>query len=375
MPRTVMCAMAAGVGALLIALTGCSSSGGSAKGATAPSKAGSASTAAATDSILSDANIAKIISSYTGVDTKFPTTFGTAQKGALKIGWSAGRDANELNARVGEAIQKAVSAMGGSYVGLDANGDVPTQVNQIQQLINDKVSAIIVWALDAAALNSEFAQAKADGIPVISISVTEDGSSVGNSVAQVIYGADEHAYLQAKLMSELLPKGSEVATMKYTVAVPYIDYYVQRLGYWAQQDGLDVVATISNSGDDVPGGQQATGPLLQRYPNLKGMLAYNDESALGAASAAQAVGKKLIVFGSNGEDEGIVGIKAGKYMLTIQPPVAGWAKELVAAAYLAKAGKTLPKTVYPGDGYVITADNVSQSQTLTERIDAANYDG
>lgn len=380
MRRTVTRAMMTGVGALLLTLTACSSSGGSAKGsggsaATSAAAGSGSATTASSDSTLSDANIAKIISSYAGEDTTFPKTFGRPQKGSLKIGWSAARDANELNARLGVAIQKAVSAMGGSFTALDANGDVPTQVQQIQQLINDNVSAILVWPLDATALNSEFAQAKAKGIPVIAVSVTEDGSSVGDATAQVIYGADENAYLEAKLMSEMLPQGAKVATMKYTVAVPYIVYYVQRLGYWAKQDGLDVVTTASNSGDDVPGGQQAAGPLLQNYPDLKGMLPYNDASALGTASAAQTVGKKLTIFGTNGEDEGIAGIKAGKYLLTIQPPLAAWAKEMVAAAYLAKSGQTVPKTVYPGVGYVITADNVGQAQTLTQRIDAANYGG
>lgn len=383
MRRTVAGALA-GLGALLLTLTACSSSGHTNSGSSpagasgssgSSSSAGGSASSGPTGGALATSNVEQIIASYTGEDTKFAKTFGTPTKAALKIGWSAARDANELNARLGVAIQKAVTAMGGSFTHLDANGDVPTQVQQIQQLINDNVNAILVWPLDANSLNSVFAQAKAKGIPVIAVSVTEDGSSIGNATAQIVYGADANAYLEAKLMSQLLPAGSKVATMKFTVAVPYIVYYVDRLAYWAKQDGLSVVTTASNNGDDVPGGQQAAGPVLQNYSDLAGMLPYNDASALGTAAAAQTVGRKMTIFGTNGEDEGIAGIKAGKYLLTIQPPLALWAKEMVAAAYLAKAGQSVPKTVYPGVGYVITADNVGQAQTLSQRIDAASYGG
>lgn len=371
MRRSIARTIIASAGALLVTLTGCSSGGGGNADKSA-SSAGDQSPSGAT-SVLTQANIDKILTSYDGEDSKYPSSFGTPQKGALKIGWSAARNANELNDRLGVAIQKAVGAMGGSVTKLDANGDVPTQVHQIQQLINDRMDAILVWPLDAKSLDSAFAQATAKGIPVIAVGITPDGSSVGSATAQIIYGADKNAYLQAKLMSEILPKGSQVATMKFTVAVPYIEYYVKRLAYWAQQNGLDVVATADNNGDDVPGGQQAAGPLLQNHPNLKGVLPYNDASALGTAVAAQTVGRKLTIFGTNGEDEGIAGIKAGKYLLTIQPPIASWAKEMVAAAYLSKAGETVPKTVYTGVGYVVTKGNVDQAQELLERINAANY--
>lgn len=362
----------AGAAALLLTLTACSSgSGGPASAAV-----GGRGPSSGTDATLSQANIDKVVASYSGEDSKFPKTFGPADKAALKIGWSAARNANELNSRVGAAIQKQVAALGGSFTQLDANGDVPTQVHQVQQLINDGVDAIIVWPLDANSLNAVFGQAKAKGIPVIAVEITPDGSAqIGNVTSQIIYGRDEGAYVEAKLMSEILPAGSGVATMKFTVAVPTIDYYVQRAAYWAKQDGLDVAANVDNPSDDVPGGQQAAGPLLQNYPNLKGLLAYNDSSALGAAAAAQTAGRKLTIFGVNGEDQGLDGIKAGTYLLTIQPPVVAWGKELVDAAYLAKAGKTLPKTVYPGLGTVITTANVGHAEKLLPQINSASYGG
>ena len=363
MRRSITSTIVAGAGALMLSLTACSS------GSTPAGDASSPAIAA-----LSQENIAKIIASYRGEDSKFPTTFGPAESAALKIGWSAARKANELNSRVGSAIKKQTEALGGSFTELDANGDVPTQVQQVQQLVNDHVDAIIVWPLDASSLNAVFGQAKAKGIPVIAIEITPDGSEqLGNVTSQIIFGRDEGAYVEAKVMSEMLPAGSQVAAVKFTVAVPTIDYYAKRASYWAGQNGLDVVATVDNPSDDVPGGQQAGGPLLQNHPDVKGILAYNDSSALGVAAAALTLGKQLTSFGVNGEDQGLDGIKAGKYSLTIQPPVVAWGQELVNAAYLAKAGKTLPKTVYPGLGSVVTTANADNAKDLLDVINAASY--
>ncbi len=236
------------------------------------------------------------------------------------------------------------------------------------------MDAIVIWPLDASSLNAVFGQAKAKGIPVIAIEITPDGSSkLGNVTAQIIYGRDEGAYVEAKTMSQILPAGSQVATVKFTVAVPTIDYYAERAAYWAKQDGLDVVASVDNPSDDVPGGQQAAGPLLQNHPDVKGVLAYNDSSALGAAAAALTVRHDLVAFGVNGEDQGLDGIRSGKYSLTIQPPVVEWGKELVNAAYLAKAGKAIPTTVYPGLGSVITTENASGATGILDTINAATY--
>jgi ABC-type sugar transport system substrate-binding protein len=368
MRPTATTSLAVAASALLLSLSACSSATDHA------SDAGSGKQASAAKAALSDENIAKIVASYSGEDSKLPDTFGTAQPASLKIGWSAARKANELNARVGTAVKKQTEALGGSFTELDANGDVPTQIHQVEQLINDGVDAIVVWPLDANSLNAVFGQAKAKGIPVIAVEITPDGApKLGNVTAQIIYGRDEGAYVEAKAMAEILPKGSEVATVKFTVAVPTIDYYAERAAYWAKENGLDVVASIDNPSDDVPGGQQATGPLLQSHPHVKGILAYNDSSALGAAAAALTVRHQLVAFGVNGEDQGLDGIKGGKYSLTIQPPVVKWGKELVNAAYLAKAGRTIPQTVYPGLGSVITTENASGAQQILQTINAASY--
>jgi len=358
-----------GLAGAVLALTACSSgkpTTSSTGDGSAPDGGGSSAS-----EVLSATNIDAVIKSYSGPETKFPRTFGIAAKAALKIGWSSPRTANELVGRLGTAIQKDVATMGGTFKSYDANGDVASQVGQVQQLINDHVDAIIVWPLDATALRPSFAKAKNAGIPVLAMEATPDGSTPGDDVTgQVIYGRDTDAYVAAKLMSQLFP-GGQVAVAKFAVPVPSINYYAQRAAYWAAADGLHVVSTSDNPSDDVAGGESMAGPILAKYANLKGMLAYNDSTALGTMAAAKAAGHSLVAFANNGEDAGVSGVQAGKIALTVQPPVVTWAKELVGGAYLAKAGTSTPKTVFVGVGTVVSSQTSANAKKMGDLINEA----
>ncbi len=371
MLRRISGLLATGAVAVL-ALTACST--GQAATTPAPAAGGSSGAAASpTDpaTVLSAANIDAVIRTYPGEVTKLPTTFGTATKGALKIGWSSPRTANELVGRLGAALKDEVAAMGGSFVSYDANGDPAAQVGQVQQLVNDGVSAIVVWPLDATALKPSFKLAKAAGIPILAMEVTPDGSTaIGDVTGQIIYGRDVHAYVAATLMSQLFP-GGQYAAAKFAVPVPSINYYAERATFWADKAGMKSVGTFDNPSDDVAGGESMAGPVLSKYPDLAGVLAYNDSTALGTMAAARAAGRTLVAFGMNGEDAGVDGVAGGKIAFSIQPPVLDWAKQLVAGAYLAKAGTTIPKTVFAGVGTVLTAETVAGAKKMGDLITAA----
>lgn len=371
MRRSLTGLLAAGA-ALALTLTACSSGSESAS-APANSEAPAATTAAADSSdagsVLAAANIQSVIESYTGPLSELPASFGEPDlSAALKIGWASPNDSNELVKRLGEAVKAATEAAGGEFVTYDAMADPSQQVSQIQQLVNDGVDAITMWPLDATALAPALKVAKEAGIPVVSMEVTPDGSpEIGDVAGQVVYGRDMQAYVGARLMSQLFP-GAQVATAKFAVPVPSMVFYAERAAAYAAEDGLEVVGTFDNPNDTVAGGESMMGPILSKYPDIKGLLAYNDPTAIGATAAAKAAMTELTAFGVNGEDAGIEAVKSGKLSLTIQPPVDLWGRELVGGAYLAKAGVEIPKTIFPSLGNVITAETVASAKKLNELI-------
>src|SRR5262249_5375796 len=58
--------------------------------------------------------------------------------------------------------------------------------------------------------------------------------------------------------------------------------------------------------------------LLQKYPNLKGVYSFNDDSAVGVASAIRTSGKrgKIVVVARNGSDIGVSLVKKGDIYAT-----------------------------------------------------------
>jgi ABC-type sugar transport system substrate-binding protein len=70
-------------------------------------------------------------------------------------------------------------------------------------------------------------------------------------------------------------------------------------------------------------GQRAASDALQAHPNLRGIFAINDPSALGAWTALQQQGKEdqIVIVGFDGQEEGLQAIKEGKiYADPIQFP-------------------------------------------------------
>jgi erythritol transport system substrate-binding protein len=83
--------------------------------------------------------------------------------------------------------------------------------------------------------------------------------------------------------------------------------------------------------------------LLQSHPNIIGVIAGNDEMALGAIAALKEAGKlsSIKVGGFDGSPDAVAAIKAGEMQYTVLQPVAVFAAKAVdeADAYL-KTGKT-----------------------------------
>ena len=75
-----------------------------------------------------------------------------------------------------------------------ANGDVAAQANQVDQLINQKVDAIIIVPVQADSLGPQMASAKAANIPVIAVNTAlSDSGALASSVLpdDVAAGAQE----------------------------------------------------------------------------------------------------------------------------------------------------------------------------------------
>lgn len=309
---------------------------------------------------------------FTGsLESDVPVGYDEPDEGDFRIAYLNPLGANEFLSTLGNAMKLETEKLGGSYLELDAKGDVDTQVSQFQQLVAQDVDGIFVFALDPGSVQPALRQAKAQDIPVVTIDLTFDSTTdIGDFDSQIWQRRDEAAYLGAKEMASRVDEGASVATIDFAVKVPSIVYSIDRGKYWAQQFGLTVAGNGTNPSDDIAGGEKAMTEILGAYPDIAGIIGYNDPSAIGAAAAARSQGKTDLVFGGqNGGSDAFEAIKAGRltYSAKLDPPSMG--KFAAWGLYNLLQGNTVPKTVKAEEPVIVTSDNVDSEQTWDQQLE------
>jgi ribose transport system substrate-binding protein len=266
-------------------------------------------------------------------------------------------------------MQQAAAKLGGTVTILDGKGSVDTQVSQLNQLVAQKVDGIFVFALDPKSMKPALAKAKAAGIAIISIDENLTGDDIGDYNSQILQRRDEAAYMGAKQMASIVGAGSTIGTMDFKIAVPSIVFSITQAKKWATAFGLKVGGNASNPSDDIAGGSTAATQLLANSPDIKGVIAYNDPSAIGASSAAKAQNKTGLAFGGqNGGSDGLAAVKSGNINYTVQLNAPSIGQFAVWGLYNVKQGKTIPKTVKAGDPVLITSANVGTAKSWADQL-------
>ena len=311
-------------------------------------------------------------SEYSGSLEDFPTSYPEPEDGDLTIGWLNPNGAVESLSSLGKAVQIATEQRGGTVVALEAGAQPDQQVTQMQQLIDRKVDAIIVWPLDAQALGPVVKRANDAEIPVVAVEANSDLTTqdLGGYTTQIALGTDYMGFMTAREMAEQEP-GGKVVVAGFVVPVPFISALTEAQARWAEEFGLDVVETVQNQTDDVAGGSEAVAGATAQHPDLKGVLAYSDATAIGGALAARESGLQVTAIGTNGASDAFEAIRSGRLHATMQWPLATWADQLTAAAYSAvqQPDEKLPLTTFPGRMDLVTADNIDEATTFEEQLE------
>jgi ribose transport system substrate-binding protein len=311
---------------------------------------------------------------YKGVEAQLPTTYKKPAKKSgtsCTIGFQNPVAANEFLG----FLQKAVVAEGKAYgcrvITLDDALSPDKQVSNMQQLLAQRVQAIIFYPLDPKATTPVLKRAKTQGVPVLAIDASFGSTKKVPLIAtQVWQGRDTQAYLQAQALRKAKPN-AKLGIIGIGIPVPAIKYLVQREAFWAKKAGATVIGTQDNPSDDVTGGEKAANALLQRHRDIDAVIGYNDPSALGAVIAARSSGRTITVIGLNGSSDGISGVKSGRLAATVQVDPIGLGVQVARAAYslITKQNAPLPHIVIR-PGRLVTKANVNSIPSWAAQLKA-----
>ncbi|WP_193609947.1 ABC transporter substrate-binding protein [Nocardioides lijunqiniae] len=185
----------------------------------------------------------------------------------------------------------------------NANAELPKQIADIQDMLNQGVQMLIVAPVNSDGLDPALAAAKQKGVPVLTIDRKVTNQSCSDYVA--FLGSDfyDQGVRAADAMNEATGGEGKVAVLLGSSGNNVTDERNAGFKDQVEKEYPDleiVVEQTANFARDE--GQTVTEQLLQSNPDITAIYAHNDEMALGAVTAVSAAGK------DPGEDIKIVSI-------------------------------------------------------------------
>ena len=248
-----------------------------------------------------------------------PTAAATKPKAT--IGVSLLSLSNPFFKIMADAMQAEGKAQGYEVIITAGEFDAARQKDQVNDFIVKKVNAIVLSPCDSRSIGTSIQEANKAGIPVFTadIACLDKAAKVVTHVATDNYAGGKLAGLA---MIDAVKSQGKVAIINH----PEVESVIQRTKGFreviAQAKGIEIVA-------DLPGAAardtafKTAQDILEKNPQLDGIFAINDESALGTVAAIEKAGRagKIKVIGFDGMPEARRAIKDGKiYAEAVQDP-------------------------------------------------------
>jgi erythritol transport system substrate-binding protein len=269
--------------------------------------------------------------------------------------------ANPFWAAEAETAKAEAEALGYTTTVADHKNDPTAQDQLIDTAIASGAVAIILDPAGADESIGAVQKATDAGIPVFLVNA--EINQTGIAKAQIVSNNAQGAALGAEEFAKAMGQKGE-----------YVELFgnptdnnagVRSEGY---KSVLSQYPDMKNVGMETANWDRTQGKdkmdsLLQAHPNLTGIIAGNDEMALGAIAALEAAGRTdVIVGGFDGNSDAAAAITSGKMAYTVLQPIANLAKMAVAQAhsYLTTGETGVADEKQTVDCVLINPDNVSK---------------
>lgn len=251
---------------------------------------------------------------------------GKAKKGA--VGVSVLTLENPFFGVIGDNLKAELAKAGYDTLVVSGDSDPARQGQQVNDFITAQCAAIVLCPCNSMAVGSAIERANSKGIPVFTADIANlspNGKVVSHIATDNLGGGRQAAEAMIEALGEA---GGKVVILDYKDAESCIlrvrgfKEVIAKHNEGRTSGRIEIVAELPGNGKkDV--GDRAAQDALQAHPDLAGIFAINDPSALGAIAALEKAGKldqvKIIAF--DGQPEGKQAIKEGKiYADPIQHP-------------------------------------------------------
>ena len=240
----------------------------------------------------------------------------TKAPAALTLGLALSTLNNPFFVDLRDGAQAAADKAGVTLIVVDAQDDAGKQAAAIEDLIQKKVSALLINPTDADAIAPSIEAANKAGIPVFTI---DRGASGGQVVSHVASDNVAGGRMAAEFLCQAIGGKGNVVELEGIAGSSAARDRGQGFNDYMAASCKDAKIVAKQTADfNRAKGLSVFENILQAQPEIAAVFAHNDEMILGAIEAASAAKRTGIVFvGFDATDDAKKAVEAGTLAATV----------------------------------------------------------
>ena len=208
-------------------------------------------------------------------------------------------------------LEEQARAYGWQVTVVAGEFDAARQARQLDGFIARRVDAIVVAPCDSDEIGASIEQANKAGIPVFTTDIAST-SRVGRVVAHVASDNVLGGRRAGALMVQALGGRGDIVLVTHPSVTSVSDRIRGFKDVVARAGGIRIVAEVPAWGQRARA-TEVVEDLLEHLPDVRGIFAINDDSALGALAAVKAAGRAgtIVIVGYDATPEAREAIRRG----------------------------------------------------------------
>ncbi|SEN39060.1 ribose-binding protein [Mesobacillus persicus] len=231
-----------------------------------------------------------------------------------KIGFSISTLNNPFFVTLAEGAEARAAELGMEITVVDAQDDPAKQASDIEDLIQQGVSVILVNPTDSAAVATAIESANNANIPVITVDRSADSGEV---VAHIASDNVEGGRMAGNFIIEQLGDAGSVVELEGISGSSAARERGQGFNEVIDGSSIEIVANQTANFDRAEG-LNVMENIIQSGAEFNAVFAHNDEMALGAKEALAAAGMNdILVVGFDATDDAVAAVESGEMAATV----------------------------------------------------------
>lgn len=220
-----------------------------------------------------------------------------------------------------DGAEAKAKELGYKLIVLDSQNDPSKELSNVEDLTVRGVKAILINPTDSAAVSNAIRIANRAKIPVLTL---DRGARRGKVVSHIASDNVAGGEMAGKFIKEKVGNQAKVIQLEGIAGTSAARERGQGFMKAVKTNKMQLLASQPADFDRTKG-LTVMENLLASNADVQAVFAQNDEMALGALRAVQASGKKVLIVGFDGTDDGISAVKRGKLAATVaqQPEMIG----------------------------------------------------